>query len=283
MLWEAVEVTGKTKNGAEVALEISFAEFHSNGSRLFTGILRDISRRKGAEAKLAQSAKLAAIGELAAGVAHEINNPLTNIYNYTQLLGKKLEGNEYAEERVQKIIANILRVRNITRGLTTLSREPTGTLESVHINRLLAEIIEEIQSSENGRADLIVESNFQQDLPKCKVDEGQIRQVINNLVKNAIDAMPGGGTLALTSDYDFVNKIIRILISDTGIGIPKSDQDTIFNPFFTTKAIGAGTGLGLSVSSSLIKQNGGDIAVESEEGLGTTFIISLPIIGQSER
>ena len=247
-------------------------------------LIQDITDRKQMEAQLVQTAKLAAVGQLAGGVAHEINNPTGIILAKANLLlsnfGDKLPAKVSTD--LEKIEKHAERVAMIARGLLTFSRQSVGERIHVNINTIVAEalsLVEHRLSVENIRA----ETHLRPDLPDIKGNPNELQQVIINIVNNAIDAMPGGGELTiasgLTSEIEGEGRLrhyVTVVIRDTGAGIPLADQGKIFDPFFTTKEVGKGTGLGLSISHGIVKSHGGDILVKSQDGIGMIFTVKLP-------
>lgn len=220
--------------------------------------------------QLIQSEKLASLGQLAAGIAHEINNPLTNISNNAQMLQQEVGGR--AAKRLKVIEENIDKASRIVRNLLDFSRAPEFHPEFIDITLLLEKSLEFM---EHDLKRIEVVKRFSKNLPEVLVDPLQIQQVFVNLITNACQAMPNGGRLTLTTDS--TDKTVEVRISDTGEGIPKEHMDKIFDPFFTTRKVGKGTGLGLSISYRIIDRHGGRIKVESEVGKGSTFIIELPV------
>ena len=223
---------------------------------------------------LVQSEKLASLGKMAAGVAHEINNPLTSILINAHLLLEKTEKNKAFHENLKLIADETSRCTNIVRGLLEFSRQnpPQKTYSNINdiINRTL-QLLENQASFQNIRIIRKLDKN----LPQIMADKDKIKQVFWNLMLNASEAMPNGGALTLVSQFSKDKKYIEIEFIDTGVGIPKESISKLFDPFFTTK--GGGTGLGLAVSYGIIEQHKGKIEVKSEQGQGSVFTISLPV------
>ncbi|MBI3951561.1 MAG: HAMP domain-containing protein [Acidobacteria bacterium] len=247
-------------------------------------LIQDITDQKQMEAQLIQTAKLAAVGELAGGVAHEINNPTGIILAKAKLLLSNL-GDQLPAKVItdlEKIGKHAERVATIARGLLTFSRQSVGERIFVNMNTIITEalsLVEHRLSVENIRATM----RLRPDLPTIKGNPNELQQVIINIVNNAIDAMPGGGELTITTDVTSVieaeglaRSYVTVAIHDTGVGIPVADRGKIFDPFFTTKEVGKGTGLGLSISHGIVKSHGGDILAESRSVKGTTFTVKLP-------
>ncbi|MCK4224101.1 MAG: HAMP domain-containing protein [candidate division Zixibacteria bacterium] len=226
------------------------------------------------ENQLIQSDKVASLGKLAAGVAHEINSPLTGILTYSSLLFKAKEKGDPEKEDLEVIVNETNRCKMIVKGLLDFARqtEPQKTLSD--INEVIAKSINLI-SHQASLQNVKIEKKIELDLPKVMIDIGQIQQVFINILLNAIEAMPQGGTLTVSSGIE--NEMAAVRFTDTGIGIPQENLPKILDPFFTTKKQGKGTGLGLSVSYGIIERHRGKLEVKSKVGKGTTFTVKLPI------
>lgn len=224
--------------------------------------------------QLGQSAKLASIGRLAAGIAHEINNPLTGVLTFAHLLKQKPTMDEQSREDIDVIVRETTRVREIVQGLLNFARESPPQKQSLDINEVLSQTMTLVRSQKEFHK-ITVEERLTSNLPYILGDKNQLQQVFLNLSLNACEAMEKGGTLSISTSVRNGNVIISF--RDTGCGIKQEHMERIFDPFFTTKPVGKGTGLGLSVSYGIIEQHGGSIDVESEEGKGSTFTITLPV------
>ncbi|MFH1944664.1 MAG: ATP-binding protein [Acidobacteriota bacterium] len=233
----------------------------------------DITEKISLQQQLLTSEKLASIGLLSAGVAHEINTPLTGISSYVQILQKKMVDSPNAQI-LEKIEAQTERVGRIVKNLLNFARNPSeSTFHQVDLGESLKEIIALIEyklKNMNITLDLDLKP-----VPSVTAQGEQLQQVFINIILNAIDAMPEGGLLTLSLDDK--NDHVDVRIRDNGTGIKRQHLPHIFDPFFTTKGIGKGTGLGLSISYAIIKEHEGRITVESELGKGTLFIISIPL------
>ncbi|HRD02786.1 MAG TPA: cache domain-containing protein [Candidatus Saccharicenans sp.] len=236
---------------------------------------RDNRLKELAEKTILRSEKLASLGRLAAGIAHEINNPLTGILTYSSLLLEELKGTAY-EEDLKVITEETLRCRKIVRGLLDFARDYKPEEASVNLNILIEETMQILENHVNFQNIKIVK-HLDQNLPKVKIDADEFRSVINNLAVNAADAMPNGGQLTISTAYDSQHRQVIIRVADTGVGINKENLKRIFEPFFTTKEKGKGTGLGLAMAYGAIKRHNGTIDVKSKVGEGTEFIIILPV------
>lgn len=235
-------------------------------------VFEDVTEKVRLQQQLLTSEKLASIGLLSAGVAHEINTPLTGISSYVQLLQKKLTDAHY-RQILEKIEAQTERVARIVKNLLNFARYPSDTsFRRVNLKESLQEIISLIDYKLKTM-NIKLELNLQDIKPVLGQPE-RLQQVFINIILNALDAMPKGGQLRI--DLYQKNQEAVVSIADTGLGIKKEHLPRIFDPFFTTKGLGKGTGLGLSISYAIIKDHDGRIEVESEVGKGTTFYIYLP-------
>lgn len=221
--------------------------------------------------QLIQSAKLAAIGELASNVAHEINNPLTSIIGFTEL-SKEEDDVSMIRKSLDIIEKESLRARDIVKQLLGFARKKPLQLTEVMINDVLRDVV--VLSSSQARMSRVKVSEDYGDVPLTTGDVDQLKQVFLNIITNAVHAMPNGGSLTIKTSMQ--SEYILLRITDTGHGIPEDVRKRIFEPFFSTKK-DKGTGLGLSISYRIIQDHGGRIDVESEEGKGTTFLIRLPV------
>ncbi len=242
-----------------------------------------------AQAQIMRSEKLSSIGLLAAGVAHELNSPLMGILTFAQLLAKRVPDDSLEKEDLQVIISQTERCATIIRQLLDFSRESTPEKKSQDVHLVLEQAIALVEHQALFH-NIEIQRTFDPDVPPIFVDASQMQQVFLNLLVNAGEAMPDGGRLAiqtrvLSPDVPVPSEVgeaacegIQIILSDTGTGIPPENIDKIFDPFFTSKDVGQGTGLGLAVSYGIIEQHGGTINVQSKPDEGTTFTISLPAV-----
>jgi signal transduction histidine kinase len=234
---------------------------------------------KETQQQLMQASKLAAIGQLAAGVAHEINNPATTILTRASFLLSENEANTSLsdQEDLRAIMTQAHRIAHITNNLLLFSRPQVRNIRPTPVDSVVEKGLRLVSESlEAGH--ISVEKELQPGLPRAMADEDSLLRALENLYRNAIDAMPDGGKLRIRAARESgpLHRL-RLEISDTGIGIDKDNLGHIFDPFFTTKEVGKGTGLGLSIVHGIIKENHGTIAVESEPGRGTTFFMTLPM------
>lgn len=242
----------------------------------------DVTMRVEAIHAVGRADKLAAVGRLAAGVVHEINNPLATIAACAEALEQRVDEGAFGDsdalddldEYLGLIKSEAFRCKSITTGLLDFSRIRTGDRHPIDITEILRSSANLISHQKRGdNIEFVVETD--DDLPLVNADGGQIQQAVIALATNAIDAMPEGGTLTLKATSR-ANRV-SIEISDTGIGIPTENLSKIFEPFFTTKEVGKGTGLGLAVCYGIITDHGGRVSVRSNPGKGTTFTMILPI------
>lgn len=224
-------------------------------------------------AQLVRSTKLAAIGELAANVAHEINNPLTGVLSLVELIQEESAEDQSHQADLETIRAETLRVRAVVRSLLDFARQTPPQLELTDPRPVLAGVLPLVRKRAAVAGVEIHQAHAPEPLP-IVVDTGQLKQVLINLLTNAIDAMPEGGDIFVRTERQ--DDEIVITVRDTGPGIPPEHADRIFEPFFTTKSAVSGTGLGLSVSLGIIERHGGRITVESQPGHGATFAVRLP-------
>ena len=240
---------------------------------------RDITEERRLQLEVIQNEKMAAIGILAGGVAHEINNPLGGILAFTQLLLKdsRDQNNEELTADLKEIENAAKRCKKIVSDLLDFSRmSKDKEYAPVDVNKLIETVIPFIRS-EIKSLNVDLEMDVHEGIPKVLGISNRLQQVFLNLMTNACHAMPKGGNLKLTTNVTRDGQRVMVRVVDTGEGIPGDIQDRIFDPFFTTKMPGKGTGLGLSISYRIIREHGGTIEVESDEGRGATFTIMLPV------
>jgi two-component system NtrC family sensor kinase len=240
-------------------------------------LVKDIEQRRQVEEQIAQADKLASIGQLSAGIAHEINNPMGIILGYTQLLlrNEDRESEKYADlKTIEKHVRNC---KSIVEGLLNFARTSKPREDIIRIDDAMDDVLNFIQQHA-GLGNIEVKKDYNPAVPQMLLDEKKIKQVLMNLIMNAKHAIGDKGVLSLSTWMNTSGRQVMVRIADTGYGIEKKNLAQIFDPFFTTKPTGEGTGLGLSVSYGIIKNHGGEILVESKAGEGSTFTIVLPII-----
>jgi signal transduction histidine kinase len=247
-------------------------------ARLYQELEEGIEAQRLAEERLIRSARLAAIGEMAAAIAHELNNPLTTVTGFTELILESMSEDSPEFEDLTLVLKEAQRSRSVVRRLLDFSRQGEIMQVESDVNEVISMALALIHHiAQTSGIEIRVE--MWDDLPLISIDRNQIQQVFLNLIHNAIQAMPDGGELLLQTllenqeDVDWV----AVIVKDTGVGISKKDLDKVFEPFFTTKPSGEGTGLGLSVSYSIVSGHGGHIDVESKKGKGSTFTVWLPV------
>ena len=272
---EGIKKISETKEITKVVVIIAITIASIIALAIAFFIFRDISELARLQKQLLQSEKLSSVGRLASGVAHEINNPLTGILTYGHFLKKKADEINLVQEYSEKIVNETMRCRKIIRGLLDFARQTEPEKKLTDINKIVKDtlILAEHQAAMK-KVKILTELNEQ--LPMITVDANQIQEVFMNIVLNALDAMPGGGLLTISSNSIVAGRYIEIKFTDTGCGIPTENLNKLFDPFFTTKKVGEGTGLGLSVSYGIIEKHNGTIEVQSEVGKGSTFAVKLP-------
>jgi PAS domain S-box-containing protein len=247
------------------------------------GISRDITERRRMEEHSYYTEKLASMGTLAAGVAHEINNPLGVILGFTELLLEKFPPESQEYDLLKTIEKQGLNAKRVVENLLSFAREKEHRLEEVDLNQNIDGVISIMKNTLTINK-ITINEDMQHDLPPVIADAGELQQVFFNIINNAMYAMQGGGTLTVSTRL-LNNNHIEIRIADTGHGIKKDHRKRIFDPLFTTKEVGKGTGLGLSVSYGIVTKHHGNIAFETKtkeesEETGTTFIVTLPATQQ---
>jgi hypothetical protein len=270
-----------TSDGRSLMVNVSAAPFQAApGERHGTIlILDDVTARVRLEEQLQHAEKMASVGLLAAGVAHEVNTPLAGISSYTQLLRGQLDEADPRQQVLEKIEKQSFRAAKIINGLLNFSRSSGTEFERVDVNRVLLDVLSLVEHQLEG-SKIRVRRELAPQVPPIRGNENRIQQVFFNLILNARDAMPSGGWLTLHTYADADTVVVEV--KDTGHGIRREHIRRIYDPFFTTKGIGRGTGLGLSVSYGIVQEHGGAIFVESSPGQGTTFQVALPALVLSE-
>jgi two-component system NtrC family sensor kinase len=234
-----------------------------------------------AQEQLIQSEKLTSLGKMAAGIAHEINNPLTSILLNSHLMAESMGEGKEPDASLKLILDETERCSKIVKGLLDFSRQSPAELVSVDVNGLIGETLE-LMKSHLLASKVQVDLNLAGGLAPISADPGKIKQVATNLIHNAVEAMPDGGKLTISSRLCCEGERVGIEFADTGCGISAGIMKKIFDPFFSTKK-GKGTGLGLSITYGIVEQHGGTISVASEVGKGTTVKVSLPVRVQAGR
>ena len=247
--------------------------------RLFGGynmLSQAVKERELMAIELAEEEKVASLGRLASGMAHEINNPLGGILSLTALTLEDMKEDDPNRENLDEVVKQTQRCRDIVKGLLEFSRHSEVNTEPTDLNRILQETLSLIARQAQFFNISVVE-NWDPRLPSVMADKSQLQQVFMNVLMNAVQAMQEKGVITITTRHNAAASSVELLISDTGCGIPPEEVDQIFDPFFTSKASGQGTGLGLSIAYGIITSHRGSISVASEVGKGSTFTIRLPV------
>jgi len=321
---QKIEVTSKNEIGQLIGSFNRMIERLKENQESLESYLESLEsankQLKQAQEELIRTEKLASIGRFAAGVAHEVGNPLGAILGYTSILQKEGIDREESKDYLKRVEREIERINRIVRELLDFARPSQFEIKDVEINKVIESALSLLSYQKNFK-DIETQLDMQPDLPMIKGDESQLSQVFINIILNANDAMPNGGILRIQtrthvvenpdvdrfqgiyprrrksdpmeSDYSRMRKadplavlfkkfsegdqLVKIRISDTGIGIKKEDLENIFDPFFTTKDPNKGTGLGLSISLRIVESLGGEIRVESEVGKGAAFEVYFPV------
>lgn len=274
---EAVDKTGDVRHAI-----LSISPIRNNDGVIVEvlGIAKDITEQKGFEQQISHTEKMSAVGQLAAGIAHEINNPLGGMLNCLYNLRKKRFSQEKEESYYKAMEDGIHRVKKIVSQLLEFSQQHKPEFTPVNINQMVEEVLFLLNYAltKNG---INIHKSFDSTLPVFMLDRHQMAQVLTNILLNSVQALKEGGDIRISTERQ--DSWCRIDISDTGNGIPANVLPKIFDPFFTTKDVGEGTGLGLSVSKGILDMHNGKIEVKSQVGKGTTFTIRLPLTGSVNR
>lgn len=273
------EITG---GNLDVRVELSSNDELGDFARRFNTMAstlqeRDKQLKEFAKTKIMQSERLALIGQLAANVAHELNNPLQGIVTYSHLLLEEFpEENGSIAASLQRVVTQANRCRDIIRGLLDFSRQRKPDKMIVDLNSVLQECLTLVENQALFH-NIELKQEFDPGIPRIILDPSQLQQVILNLIINAAEAMEEGGELNIKTHHLPSDHAVGISVSDTGYGIPEEHMEKLFDPFFTTKEVGHGTGLGLAISYGIVREHGGSIDVNSDVGKGTTFTVYLPL------
>ncbi|MGE5646572.1 MAG: PAS domain S-box protein [Acidobacteriota bacterium] len=272
------EVSWRTKSGVSLALELStHLVFRGGNPVAVQGIARDVTERKRLEEQLRQSQKMEAVGQLAGGLAHDFNNLLTIVAAYSEMIGDESEANPRLRSYAEEILAAAERAGALTARLLAFGRRQMHRPQVLNLNELVSGMDNMLRRLIGE--DVELQTHFDSRIGAIKADPGQVEQVIMNLAVNARDAMPRGGRLEIRTEKACLagGGAVKLVVRDTGAGMTPEVKERIFEPFFTTKELGKGTGLGLSTVYGIVKQSGGEIAVESEPGKGSVFTIHFPV------
>ncbi len=284
--------------GEKVYFEVTASPlFDEKGNiRNFLVAKRDMTLEKAYQTKYYQAEKMATIGVLAAGVAHEVNNPLTAISGFSEGLKRRIpqlrailddtEGNnellDDMEDYTQTILEECNRCRDIVSNLLSFSRQKTGVFTLLDLNVVVQQTLKLVRKIRQQQTGSQLHLEYAQEPLMIQGDAAELKQVILNMVINAFDALQGEGDVTITTNIIRESSLAEVHIEDAGLGIPPANMDKLFVPFFTTKTAGRGIGIGLSLCYSIIKNHGGEIDVTSQEGCGSTFTIRLPLSQANE-
>jgi len=268
------KVNGQNRHYESTASPLKMSSSRERNVLLFQ---KDVTQQKELQAQFYQAEKMATVGTLAAGVAHEINNPLTAINGFAEGLQRRLSHlhdnveipiYEDFEEYIKTILSECLRCRDIVRTLLSFSRPERSKFRPVDLNQCVNDTLFILKHHFKQRKNSVIEVSLHPELPQISGDESQLKQVIINLLTNALDAI----------GEDDVSGAVMLIVEDTGCGIPEELQDKLFEPFFTTKPVGKGVGIGLSTCYSIVKNHKGTITTTSSLGKGSTFYVLLPAV-----
>jgi len=275
------EVECKRADGNRLILGMTLAPLHEQGEETgLVGLFKDLTQVRDLEEEMRRKEWLASLGEMSAGMAHEIRNPLGALAGAMQMLRKDLQADETSQRLMDIAIREATRLDNIITEFLQYARPPALNLDEYDLNKVLAETLDLVEHEARTRTSVTIETSLFDGRLSGQVDQDQMKQVFWNLATNAFDAMPGGGQLTIATGCRKVDvagrkaDVIEISFQDTGDGISRKNLDKIFLPFFTTKSYGSG--LGLAAVHRIVDLHGGWIKVESEEGVGTRFVVCLP-------
>jgi two-component system NtrC family sensor kinase len=279
----------RKKDGTPVDIEYTISQIPGKNPAELVAVVRDVTERKRAEEEkrrmeqqLQLAGRLAAVGELAAGVAHELNNPLAAVQGFAQLLSQRDELDEESKVDVETIYEQARRATKITESLLSFARKHNAEKRLVSINEAREQSLE-LHAHQMKVNNIETSLDLDPDLPETWADFHQMQQVFVNIITNAQQAMTGAhqrGNLSVKTTM--AGDMIQITFADDGPGIPEDDLRRVFDPFFTTKDVGKGTGLGLSICYGLIQDHGGHIYVRSRPGEGAAFVVEIPIVGEEQ-
>ncbi len=266
-----------TKGGTELHLLLSATTRKNEAGRIegYEGIAKDITSRVHMERQLQRADRLASLGQISTGIAHEINNPLGIMLGYTQLLLRDHPPESEIHDDLKIIEKHARNCKTVVEDLLKFARSSPTRKNSVDVNQCLDEVVS-LLAHQLELDNIVLKWDPDRTIPEITADGEKLKQVFMNLLMNARQAITGRGTISLHTSLDQPSSMVQVGISDTGSGITDDAIDKIFDPFFTTKPVGEGTGLGLSVSYGIVAEHNGRIEVQSQPGLGSTFTVSLP-------
>ncbi|MBM3298835.1 MAG: PAS domain S-box protein, partial [Deltaproteobacteria bacterium] len=273
---QRTEMAVVSKSGEEIPVSISAAILYEGGEETGSvGIFTDLREKKELERQLLRTEKLSSLGKLSAGIAHEINQPLTGVLTFAHLLARKFKNDEQTRKDLEIIVRETTRIRGIVQGILDFAREMPMQRQVRRVQDVLEQTLQIIVHQQRFFG-IELKRDYDTSVPDIVIDSNLMEQVFMNIILNACDAMKGSGTLTLKIHQ--TNGWVDVIFADTGGGMPDAVIDKIFDPFFTTKdsTEGMGMGLGLAVSYGIVKNHNGDILVTSKEGVGSTFTVRLP-------
>jgi len=279
-----------SKNGDIVPINLNAAIIYEDGHEIATiGFFHDLREKlqmeeelEKTQIQLLQAEKMSSLGKLAAGVAHQLNNPLGGITLFAKLLMEEYDLEEGAKEDVDRILKDAKRCRDIVKELLEFTRQTRHLMQPHSVNQALTRTLFLLENQALFQ-NIDIEKDLDPSLPLVQADIQQLNHLFMNIILNAVQAMQGKGKLTVKSYFSDNSQRVGVEISDTGSGIPAEILSRIFEPFFTTKEEGKGTGLGLSLAYNIVKNHGGSISTESKPQGGTKFIIELPLAGKSDQ
>ena len=274
--WARQRVKRIRKDGSVIQVELSMGILPMGNQKSLLSFSRDITEQLRAEEEMQRANQMTLVGQMAAGLAHEIKNPLAGVKVSLDVLAADLELQEEDQEVFARVVNEVNRMEKLLKNFLNYARPPQPHFDLVDVNRLLDSSLKNVELTISNKKDLSIhfERDLFTELPQIEADPSQLQQVLLNLLLNAIDTIEGSGTISASSRMNG-SDCVGIEISDTGKGMSEASLEKIFNPFFTTKT--KGTGLGLSICKRLIEQHGGNIEVHSSIDSGTSFVITLPL------
>lgn len=279
--WTHQRVRRTRKDCTQIRIDLSMGLLQLGNQQYVLSFCRDITEQLQAEEELQRANQMALVGQMAAGLAHEIKNPLAGVKVSLDVLADDLELREEDKDLFARIINEVNRMEKLLKNLLNYARPPQPQFDLADINQVIRNTMKNVEITAAGQENHTIHfhSDLQVDLPQMEVDSGQMQQIFLNILLNAVDAIETEGTISVISRTETGGNI-RIQIADTGKGMSEMALGKIFNPFFTTKS--KGTGLGLSICKRLVEQHDGTIAVNSQEGQGTTFVMTLPLAQKNQ-
>jgi len=282
--WLRTQISHRRRDGSEFPVEVSAGVFEVGGQKYILALDRDITERKQAEDSLQRAQQIRIAGEMATGLAHEIKNPLAGIKATMEMFSHETYFPEEDRAILNKVIDEIKRIEYLMKSLLNFARPPKPHFVKTDVNAVLETVVGAVLKDPAFVRDeahaIRLARNYGSRLPEASADPMQLQQLFMNLLLNAADAMPNGGTLTLETAHDLPSQMLRITISDTGTGIDDAIISNIFQPFFTTKA--KGTGLGLAITKRLVEEQDGQISIVNRPGEGAQFIIKIPALQGGE-